>query len=147
MSCTFPLNRTLELLGCSYSHASVSVDWRPSGFTTRTSCLPMVPAVVVASIRPVPSTRTALASLLPKKTLTGPDVAKPRPVSVTRVPPALGPRVGVSALSCSGSTYKNAPSRTSWVPSGEVTLSRVSPAPDRLAGATKVSCVPSLATD
>ena len=66
----------------------------PFEFVTDTLTLPAVPAGVVAVMDVALATTTFVAALAPKVTLA--PVAKFVPVSVTAVPPAVGPLFGLT---------------------------------------------------
>jgi hypothetical protein len=83
------------------STADTALDWEAT--VTRTSTVPAAPAgldavqlVVLAQVTPVPAT-------VPKTTAVAPGaVANPVPVTVTAVPPAVGPELGEMAVTAGG---------------------------------------------
>src|SRR5205807_1727170 len=72
----------------------------PLASATTTSAGPARPAGVTALISPSESTSTAVAAAPPIETLAG--LRKPEPLSVTLVPPAVGPLLGVTEVTVGG---------------------------------------------
>ena len=85
--------------------SAVEVALVPPGAVTLTLTVPAAPAGAVAVIVVGFTTVTFVAATVPKLTVAG--LAKLVPVMVTTVPPAVGPELGLTAVTVGAARYVN----------------------------------------
>jgi hypothetical protein len=96
-----------------------------SGFVTTTFTAPAECAVVVPVMLVAPT--VAIESADPPNETVAPET-KPVPVTVTDVPPTLGPLVGVTAVTVGPATYVKQSEQLPFCPSGLATVTFTTPA-------------------